>query len=181
MENSDPDARRSKTQLKRESLGLQKLGAELVKLSPERLRRIDLPESLRAAVLDAQHITSRGALRRQLQYIGRLMRGVDPAPIDAQLAALRGESERARADFHALERWRERLLADDAALTEWLESHPAADAQHLRQLIRNARRGAAEGRPPRASRALFRFLAASRPGGAQALAEPDPDKEQRGR
>ncbi|AHE99161.1 ribosome biogenesis factor YjgA [Thioalkalivibrio paradoxus] len=168
--------RPSRSQRKRESSALQDLGAALVKLPPQRVRAMDLPDTLRAAVLEAQGIASRGALRRQMQYIGRLMRAVDPAPIDAQLAALRGESERARADFHALERWRERLLADDSALTEWLESHPAADAQHLRQLIRNARREAAEGKPPRASRALFRFLAASRPGGAQGLAQPDPDK-----
>ena len=167
--------RPGKSRRKRESSALQDLGAALVKFPPDRVRAMDLPDVLRGAVLEAQQITSRGALRRQLQYIGRLMRAVDPAPINAQLAAMRGESDRARADFHALERWRERLLDDDGAVTEWLESHPGADVQHLRQLIRSARREAAEGKPPRSRRALFRFLAGSLPGGPQAVTEPDAD------
>lgn len=148
----------SKSQRKRDSTALQDVGAELVKLSSERLARLELPDALRAAVLEARRISSHGALRRQMQYIGRLMREVDAAPIVAQLAELRGESAEAKAAFHALERWRERLLADDGALTDWLARHPGGDAQALRQLIRNARREAAEGKPPRASRALFRIL-----------------------
>jgi ribosome-associated protein len=158
-EFEDLSAQPSKSQRKRESTALQDLGAALVKLSPERVSRMDLPETVRAAVLEAQRIRSRGALRRQMQYIGKLMRDVDAGPIAEQLAALRGESDRAKAGFRALERWRERLLADDEAVTDWLAHHPDSDAQQLRQLIRNARREAAESKPPRSSRALFRMLA----------------------
>jgi len=158
-EFEDLTAQPSKSQRKRESTALQDLGAELVKLSPERVRKMDLPEGVRAAVLEAQRISSRGALRRQMQYVGKLMRDVDAGPIAEQLAALRGESDRAKAGFHALEHWRERLLADDQAVTDWLARHPDSDVQQLRQLIRNARREAAEGKPPRSSRALFRMLA----------------------
>ena len=148
----------SKSQRKRESTALQDIGTELVKLPTERVRSLDLPESLRAAVLEAQRIRSHGALRRQMQLIGKLMRSVDAEPITEQLAALRGESEHVKARFHALEHWRERLLADDAAVTEWQAAHPGSDVQQLRQLIRNARREAAEQKPPRAYRALFRLL-----------------------
>jgi ribosome-associated protein len=148
----------SKSQRKRESTALQDVGAELVKLPAERIRNMDLPESLREAVLEAQRIRSHGALRRQMQFIGKLMRSIDAEPITEELAGLRGESERIKERFHTLEHWRERLLADDAAVTEWQAVHPGSDAQQLRQLIRNARREAAEQKPPRAYRALFRLL-----------------------
>jgi ribosome-associated protein len=165
--SDDAPAPPSKSQRKRESSALQDLGKALVKLPTDRVRKLDLPEALRAAVLEAQRINSHGALRRQMQYIGRLMRDVDAEPIVAQLDAIRGASDSAKAEFHALERWRERLLADDGALTDWLAIHPQADAQQLRQLIRNARREATEGKPPRASRALFRMLAEAKDAGSE--------------
>jgi len=93
-----------------------------------------------------------------MQYIGKLMRDVEIEPIAEQLAALRGESTAAKAEFHALERWRARLIEDDQSLGAWLSAHPDADAQQIRQLIRNARKEAAEGKPPKSSRALFRLL-----------------------
>ncbi len=148
----------SKSQRKRESAALQDIGTELVRLPAEQVRSLDLPEPLRLAVLEAQRIRSRGALRRQMQFIGRLMRSIDAEPITEQLATLCGESERAKARFHALERWRERLLADDAAVSEWQAAHPGSDVQQLRQLIRNARKEVAEQKPPKAYRALFRLL-----------------------
>jgi len=151
-------ATKSKTRRKQESQALQDLGAELVRLAADRLARLDLPDALRAAVLEARRIHAHGALRRQMQYIGKLMRGLDAEPIAAQLAALRGESDAAKARFHALEHWRARLIEDDAALTDWLARHPDSDAQRLRQLIRNARKETAECKPPRASRELFRML-----------------------
>jgi ribosome-associated protein len=98
-----------------------------------------------------------------MQFIGKLMRDVDAEPIMEHLAAIRGESAAAKAEFHAIERWRERLLTDDAALTDWLARHPDSDAQQLRQLIRNARREAAENKPPKSSRQLFRLLRDSVP------------------
>lgn len=158
METDDPDFIVSKSQRKREMTALQDMGAELVKLPRGRLEKLDLPEPLFNALLEAQRLTSHGAIRRQMQYIGKLMRGVESEPIAEQLAAIRGESATAKAQFHALERWRERLIEDDQALTAWLSEHPDADVQQLRQLIRNARREAAEGKPPKSSRALFRLL-----------------------
>jgi ribosome-associated protein len=148
----------SKTQRKNEMNALQDLGAELVKLSRERLEKMDLPERLFKELLEAQRITAHGATRRQMQFIGKLMRDVDAEPIAEQLAAIKGESAAAKAEFHALERWRERLLVDDTALTEWLSRHPDADVQQMRQLIRNARKEAAESKPPKSSRQLFRLL-----------------------
>ncbi len=160
MEEDDfgPDNFVSKSRRKREMTALQDMGAELVKLPRARLEKLDLPENLLGSLLEAQRLTSHGAIRRQMQYIGKLMRDVEVAPIAEQLAALRGESAAAKAEFHALENWRARLLGEDQALTEWLARYPASDAQQLRQLIRNARKEDAEGKPPRSSRALFRLL-----------------------
>lgn len=152
------DEIKSKSQRKREVEALQDMGKELIDLSKERLIKMDLPDNLRTAVLEAQRITAHGATRRQLQYIGKLMRSVDADAIAEQLAEIRGESTAAKAEFHALERWRERLINDDSAVTDWLARHPGADAQQLRQLIRNARKEAELGKPPKSSRELFRML-----------------------
>ena len=161
-ESGRADSVPTKSARKRESTALQQLGSALVDLSPGHLHGMDLPETLRAAVLEAQRIRSRGALRRQIQYIGRLMRDVDPAPLIEQLSALRAGSDHAKAELHEVERWRARLLADDDALTDWLNRYPVSDVQRLRQLIREARRESADGRPPRANRSLFRLLTAIR-------------------
>lgn len=157
-DDSADEGRPSKTQRKKEMLHLQDLGVELAALSAERLRKMELPEALLTALLEWQRIGKHGAKRRQMQYIGKLMRDIDPEPISAQLAALRGESDTAKAEFHALERWRERLLASDEAVTHWLMDYPDTDAQHLRQLIRNARKEAELAKPPKSSRELFRLL-----------------------
>jgi ribosome-associated protein len=148
----------SKTRRKQEMHELQALGAALVELTEAQLRGLELDEDLRRAVQEARRITSHEARRRQLQYIGRLMRDVDPAPIRARLAAIEGGSAESAARHKRLEQLRERLLGDDAALTDFLAAHPGADAQELRTLIRNARREQKEGRPPRAFRELFRAL-----------------------
>ena len=157
QEHLEPD-RPSKSQLKREMQALQDLGEALVSLSQDQLDKIDLPEALYDAVMDARRFTKHEAIRRQMQYIGRIMRDIETEPIAEQVAEIRGESDAAKAAFHALERWRERLLDDDNAITEWLSKHPGGDAQQLRNLIRNARKEAAEGKPPKSSRALFRLL-----------------------
>jgi ribosome-associated protein len=151
----------SKTQKKREMLELQALGAALVALSESRLAGMQLDNALLEAVLEAKRIKSHEAKRRQLQYIGRLMREVDAEPIRAQLAALEGNSAQATAAHRRLEAWRERLLADDEALTAFAVEHPGTDLQSLRALIRNARKEQKEGKPPRAYRELFRMLKAS--------------------
>jgi ribosome-associated protein len=147
----------SKTRKKREMTELQQLGAALVEVPETQLKGF-LSEQLLEAVLEAKRITSHEAKRRQLQYIGRLMREVDPAPIRARLAEIEGGSAQAAARHRRLEQWRARLLEDDGALTELAAEHPGADLQALRTLIRNARKEQKEGKPPRAFRELFRAI-----------------------
>jgi ribosome-associated protein len=151
----------SKTQRKLEMQALQALGERLVALTAAQLAAIDLPEPLREAVAEAQRIRSREAHRRQLQYIGRLMREVDPAPIRARLEVWDGSSRAATAAHHQAERWRERLLGDDAALTEFARTHPRADLQRLRACVREARKERLAGREPRHFRELFRLIRAA--------------------
>jgi ribosome-associated protein len=153
-----PDELVSKTRRKREMLELQALGAALVELPESQIRNMKLDHRLLQAVLDAKGIKSHEAKRRQLQYIGRLMREVDPEPIRARLAAAEGSSAQAAAAHRRLEAWRERLLSDDEALTGFAAEHPGADLQGVRALIRNARKEQKEGKPPRAYRELFRIL-----------------------
>lgn len=148
----------SKTRRKKEMHALQDLGEALVALSGERLQRVPLPDALRDAVREAQRITRHGALRRQLQYIGKLMRGIDPEPIREALDALAGTSRDEIARQHRIERLREELLADEAVLEAIAGKWPGVDLQHLRVLRRNALKEQAEGRPPRAFRELFRML-----------------------
>ena len=137
---------------------LQTLGAALVELSADQLGKVDLPDDLRAAVRDAQRFTRHEARRRQLQYIGKLMRSLDPEPIRAALDEINGVSAAAVARMHALERLRTRFLEDEKAISEIAATHPQADLQHLRQLRRNALKERELGKPPRAFRELFRVL-----------------------
>lgn len=154
--------RPSKTQRKREMTALQTLGARLVALNADQLGRLDLPERLREAVRDAQRITAHEGRRRQLQFIGKLMRQVDPAPIERALDELGGKVVQLRraqvALMHRCERWRDRLLDDDAALTELLAEQPGTDIQVLRAMIRAARRERAANAAPRHARELYRWL-----------------------
>lgn len=137
---------------------LQALGVALAELSESQLKEMRLGEDLLEALLEAKRIRSHEAKRRQMQYIGRLMREVDPAPIRSRLAELEGSSAQASARHRRLETWRERLLGDDEALTAFAAEHPGADLQALRTLIRNARKEQKESKPPRAYRELFRVL-----------------------
>ncbi len=148
----------SKTRKKAQSHALQKLGVELVELSKERLDSMALPEALAQAVREARRITAHEGRRRQMQYIGKLMRDIDPAPIQERLDAWRGQSKAEVARQHGMERMRERLIADDTALTEFAAKHPGVDLQALRVLIRNARKETAEGRPPKAYREIFKVI-----------------------
>ena len=150
----------SKTRLKQAAHDLQALGARLVDLPKERLHGLGLPEALYEAVRECQSITRHEARRRQLQYIGRLMRDVNPENIEAQFSIWDGTSAAEVALQHSIERWRERLIADDSALTELADAHPGCDTQQLRTLMRNARREFAQKKPPRSHRELFRALRA---------------------
>lgn len=175
----DPDAdftdAPSRTQRKREVEALQDLGRQLTELGKDQLVRIPLPDDLRKAIQDWQRFTQHGAKRRQLQYIGRLMRKTNPDPIEAGLAEVRGESATAKAHFHSLERWRTRLLEQPDALTAWLGEYPRSDAQQLRALIRNAAREAATGKPPKSSRELFKVLRGIMEDGSTATAASNHD------
>jgi len=148
----------SKTKRKQEMHELQALGASLVDLPDSLLREMRLEKGLLDAVLEAKRIRSHEAKRRQIQYIGRLMRALDPEPIRARIAELEGHSAQATAQHRRLEALRERLLADDEALTGFAAEHPGCDLQALRTLVRNARKESKDGKPPRAYRELFRFL-----------------------
>ncbi|MBI4989646.1 MAG: DUF615 domain-containing protein [Rhodocyclales bacterium] len=158
LEYDGEPERPSKSQRKREMHALQDMGAALVELSAERLARIDMPDALRGALLEAQRLTRHEARRRQMQYIGRLMRDVDPAPIREALDAINGASAIETARQHRLERLRERLLEDEAVLTEIGTAHPGADITRLRQLRRGALHEREAGKPPKNFRELFRLL-----------------------
>lgn len=147
----------SKTRRKTAMLDLQTLGEELISLSTDRLAKLDLPENLLQAVIDAKRITKHGALKRQRQYIGRLMRDVDAEPIRATIESWRHQSGSGVAAQHLAERWRERLIDDDE-FTAFAYEYPLADLPHLRQLARNARDERSREKPPRAFRELYRAL-----------------------
>ena len=149
----------SKTRRKQAMEELQALGEELAGLSAERLKRIDIPEELREAVSEVQRMTRHDdARRRQMQFIGRLMRGVEAEPIRAELARVRGESAEETARLHRLEKLRDDLLADEKLLHEIAVRYPAADLQHLRALRRAALKEQQENRPPRSYRAIFQLF-----------------------
>lgn len=157
----NPDERPSKSQRKRDVHALQKLGTELVALNTAQLAQFNLPERLAEAVAEAQRITNFEGRRRQMQYIGKLMRDIEPEPIRARLDVLRGVARESTAGQHRIEHWRDRLLGEnDNALTEFAAAHPRADLQHLRSLIASIRRDRANGRPPKNYRELFRALRA---------------------
>lgn len=157
-EDGDEEQPISKTRRKAAMQALQDLGEELVKLPANKLARLPLPDELRRAVEDCRRFTKHGAISRQMQYIGRLMRGVEAEPIARQLAAWKGESDEEKALLHRIERWRDRLIENDDALTLFLNEHQKADATQLRQLIRNARFEAAQNKPPKSSRAIFKLV-----------------------
>lgn len=157
--DNDTDQPLSKTRRKQAMAELQSLGEELAGLPADRLKKIELPDSLRDALREVQRMTRNDeARRRQMQYIGRLMRDIDPAPIREVLAIARGDSAAATARMHRLEKLREAILADERTLGEIASEFPGADLQHLRALRRAALKEQAAGKPPRSYRALFRAL-----------------------
>jgi ribosome-associated protein len=157
-DNSEPDLPPSKTRRKREMHALQDIGEQLVQLDRKRLSELSLPETLTDAVLEAKRMRKHGAIRRQMQFIGKLMRDLDASPIREKLDTWNGLALQQTAWLHQLERWRERLLSDEQALGELGQKFPGADLQQLRGLIRNARGERAANKPPKSFRALFQEL-----------------------
>ncbi len=150
----------SKSRRKRDAHAWQKLGEDLVGLTEAEFERLGLPEPLAQAVCEARGL-SRGALKRQLKYLGRLLREADAGPVAEARDRVLGDKRRANAEFHRLERWRDRLIAEgDGALQEFLAEWPAADRRQLRQLTRNAQKEQARDAQStrRATRTLFRYL-----------------------
>ncbi|MEX5745119.1 ribosome biogenesis factor YjgA [Massilia sp. X63] len=153
--------RPSKSEAKRHSNELQKLGEQLVEAPRDRVKRVEMPEDVKEAILTCQTISNHEGRRRALQFVGKKMRTLDEeevAVIQRTIDSWKGASKAETAALHALERRREKLLADDKALTQLLEENPELDAQHLRTLIRNARKEQAENKPPKAYREIFQIL-----------------------
>ena len=170
--------RRSKTKAKEEVEALQDLGKRLIGVGNDRLKKLDIPEALRDAVLEAKRITSHGALRRQMQYIGKLMRDVDTDPIQEMLDELDGISNKANARFHALEKLRDGLIADEKVITNLKNEHPDLDVSALRTLRRNAIKEQAEQKPPKAYRAIFQLLKSLETPDAGASEPETPDTDE---
>ena len=190
-ENSDTDdddapfldpGKPSKTRRKQASHHLQELGEALMELPANRLAQLDLSDTLRDAIDELRRVRSHEGRRRHLQYIGKLMRHVDPEPLREAVASFRLPSARETLALHQAEQWRVRLVSDDNSLTVWLREHPETDAQTLRSLIRSARKDRAEseaaaaGSEPRKSRAwreLFQLVKAGLAGEAVAAKDHD--------
>lgn len=153
--------RPSKTQAKKAMHELQELGAALAALPADRIAALALPESLQSAIDELRRTRSHEGRRRQMQYIGKLMRGADPQPIRDAVAAMQLGNAHDTLALHRAERWRTELIAGDAALAAWAAAHPGADLQQLRRLVHAARKDAAaapDQRSGRAYRELFRFV-----------------------
>lgn len=153
--------RPSKTRLKQASHELQKLGQALVELSDPRLEAIAMPERLLDALRQYKQTRTHEGKRRQMQYIGKLMRLADVEPLRAAVTQVQLGQTRESLALHQAERWRAELIADDEALTRFAAEHPASDLQQLRSVIRNARKDAAlvpEKRSGRAFRELFQMI-----------------------
>jgi ribosome-associated protein len=153
----------SKTKLKAEADAQQAIGKKLIDLPKDKLTKLNLPETLYEAVLESKRLTANGAIRRQLQYIGRLMRETDTAPIVDQLNRWEGKHNDENARFHALERWRDRLINESVTsqsnvLQEFVALYPQTDIQQLRNLSRNAQKEQLANKPPKSSRELFKLL-----------------------
>lgn len=151
----------SKTRRKQAMHDLQALGEALVALDPRMTAKLALPERLADAIDEARAIRAHEARRRQLQYVGRLMRDVDPEPIRAALAGLASVGRADKDKFAAAEAWRDRLLAQAEALDAFVAAHPGIDRATLASLVTDARAERAAQRPPHRYRALFRLIAKS--------------------
>ena len=149
----------SKSQRKRDADAAQKLGKDILALSHDDQKSMDLPESLSDALDEARRIKKNSALKRQLQYIGKLMRTIDVEPIQEQYLKLTNHYDKDIKILHNLENWRDRLLEEgDKALEDLLIEAPDADRQHLRQLVRQSAKETKLKKPPKSAREIFKYL-----------------------
>ena len=149
----------SKSQLKRDTHALQQLGSELLEIPESDWHLFDLSDELMAALRETKRIRSNSARKRQLQYIGKLMRNIETEPIREYFVQRRTEHNQQTKAHHELEIWRDRLISEgDLAIEEFLKLYTTAHRQHLRQLVRQAGKEAAQNKPLKSSRALFRYI-----------------------
>lgn len=159
LNDDNDDQPKSKSALKREMTALQKLGEALVELSPAKLSKVPMTEQLEEAVMLARRLKNREGKRRQLQYIGKIMRTIDSDAIREKLDSFHHQSLSFRQEFQRMEQWRDRLIAEgDRAISDLLLEVPQLDRQHLRQLVRQAQKEASQNKPPAASRKIFKYL-----------------------
>ena len=145
----------SRTDLKRESLELQKLGEDLLTLRADLMARLNLSEKLKNTLVEAKRITNFEGKRRQMQYIGKMMRLLDPATLEAVRTTLHEQNNGSAQEnlvLHLAETWRDRLVADEDAFGEWISQYPDTDSQQLRALTRQARKDAKPEKPGEAVR-----------------------------
>jgi len=153
------EQRQSKSARKREAASLQELGVKLAALPDQEIKALNLPDSLFVALRDLRRLPSHGAQVRQRQYIGKLMRGIDPEPVLAKLAERKQRHDLEIRYFQRIERWRDRLLSEPAAgVSELLQEYPQADTAELQRLLDKAERERLEQRSPVGARELFAFL-----------------------
>lgn len=149
----------SKSQLKRDSQKLQTLGQQLVDMPEKNLQKFTLEEPLLMAIYEARRLKSREAKRRQIQYIGKLMRSADLDTVEQTMDRLNHQSKTYRQQFAKIENWRQRIIDEGApAIEALIEIYPDADRQQLRNLQRQANREQQHNKPPVASRKLFKYL-----------------------
>lgn len=150
---------KSKSQIKREFLALQDLGARLAGLKPDMLARMPLNDALLRALEEHAKHTAHIARKRHSQYLGKLLRGHDLEAIQQVLDNFDSSSREYNNRFHRLEHWRDRLLDEgDNALQELMQEYPDIDSQHIRGLVRHAQHERAREKPPTAARKLFKYL-----------------------
>ena len=149
----------SKSQRRREALELKSLASELIRLSPAKLGRVPLDEDIRSAIREASKIRSHVARKRQLQYVAKLLRRIDPEAIFQTLEEFGSEARQLTGRQLRTEAWRDFLLeSGDRAVGVLIKQRNDADTQAIRQLVRNAHKETGRGKPPAAARALFRVL-----------------------
>ncbi len=148
----------SKSARKREAAALQELGVQLSALPDQEIKALELPDNLFVALRDLRRLPSHGAQVRQRQYIGKLMRNIDPEPVLAKLAERKRRHDLEIRSFQQIERWRDRLLSEPAAAEELLQEYPRADRATLMKLLDKAERERLEQRSPAGVRELFAFL-----------------------
>ena len=171
----------TRTDLKRESTELQKLGEDLLTLRADFIARLDLPEKLVDAVAECKRITNFEGIRRQMQFIGKLMRKLEDSKHDQIRAALEEQHMPSAKDtllLHQAEQWRDRLVADEDAVGQWITLSPTTDSQNLRALVRQARKDAKPEKPglaPRHGRAYRDIFQLVREALTAAQEQPAPD------